>query len=100
MIRKCSHSQSGRNSGDLDVAFQLFESGMVWDGNLASKTSRDYLVAEGYAVRHGGMQAITGKGTVRFLLSPCVWVSAFRRWKNWKRNPFVADVERIQRAMR
>lgn len=54
LIRKCKLAQTGWNNGDLDVAFQLFSCGMVWDGNLTSKDSRDHLVREGYAVRAGG----------------------------------------------
>lgn len=99
MIRRCRHSQTGWNAGDLDVAFQLFESGMVWDGNLSSKSSRDHLVQNGYAVRHEGMQALTGKGTIAFLTTPAVWMAAFRQWRLWRRNPFIADEARIRRAM-
>lgn len=99
MIRREPRASNGWNNGDLDVAFQLFESGMVWDGNLASKSSRDHLVAHGYAVRHGGMQSLTGRGTLRFLTTPAVWVSTFRRLRNWKRNPLIADEARIRRAM-
>ena len=99
LIRRCKRSRDGRNSGDLDVAFQLFSCGMVWDGNLASKDGRDHLVAGGYAVRHDGMQALTGKGTVAFILSPVVWRSALRQWRLWRKNPFVASDAAVQRAM-
>lgn len=99
MIRKCSRSSTGYDSGDMDVAFQLFSCGMVWDGNLSSKSGRDHLVANGYAVRHGGMQALTGKGVVAFLTTPAVWLSALRRARNWRRNPFVADADRVAKAM-
>jgi hypothetical protein len=99
IIRKCDHASNGRNNGDLDVAFQLFACGMVWDGNLTSKESRNHLVEQGYAVHRDGFQALTGKGTVAFLLSPGVWVSAFRRWRLWRRNPLVADAERVERAL-
>jgi hypothetical protein len=51
MIRHCARSQSGWNNGDLAVVFQLFSCGMVWDGNLVSKSSRDHLVRTGHAVR-------------------------------------------------
>jgi hypothetical protein len=98
LIRRCQHSQTGWNSGDLDVAFQLFSCGMVWDGNLTSKSSRDHLVACGYAVRHQGMQAMTGKGVIAFLKSPAVYRSALRRWRSG-RNPFTADRARIEQAM-
>lgn len=100
MIRREPKASSGWNSGDLDVAFQLFSCGMVWDGNLTSKESRDHLVAHGYAVRHEGMQTLTGKGVVAFLTHRAVWASAFRRWRNWGRNPLVASPERIKQAMR
>ncbi len=99
MIRREPRSSTGWNSGDLDVAFQLFRCGMVWDGNLACKSSRSHLVENGYAVRRGGVQALTGKGTVHFLTSPAVWRYAFRYWRNWKRNPFVASPESIERAL-
>lgn len=98
-IRKEPRARNGMNNGDLDVALQLFSCGMVWDGNLVSKESRDHFVREGYAVRHGGMQALTGKGVVAFLTSPSVWRSVVARWRRWGRNPLVADAARIQRAM-
>lgn len=100
LIRRCMHSKDGWNSGDKDVAFQLFRNGMVWDGNLASKSSRDHLVANGYAVRRAGVQALTGKGTVAFLLSPAIWISAFRRWRLWRANPLIATAEQMRRALR
>ena len=99
-IRRCKHSQTGWNSGDLDVAFQLFSCGLVWDGNLCSKESRAYLVQSGYAVRHEGVTSLTGKGTVAFLLSPAVWRSAIRRWYRCRRNPFVASPDVVRRALR
>ena len=99
MIRKESNSSNSYNNGDIDVAFQLFSCGMVWDGNLTSKDSRDYFVENGYAVRHDGMQSLTGKGALAFLMSPVIWKSAFNRYKNWHRNPFIADEARIKRAM-
>jgi len=99
MIRRCDRSQTGWNNADIDVAFQLFSCGMVWDGNLASKSSRDHFVTHGYAVRHNGMQSLTGRGVLHFLTTPAVWWSAFCRWRNWSRNPLVADAARIKRAM-
>jgi hypothetical protein len=98
-IRKEPRASNGWDNGDLDVAFQLFSCGMVWDGNLTSKPSRDHFVQNGYAVRHDGMQALTGKGVVAMLTTPAIWASAYRRYKNWKRNPFVADSREIKRAM-
>lgn len=99
MIRRCKNSQTGWNSGDLDVAIQLFSCGMVWDGNLCSKAGRDHLVANGFAVRHQGMQALTGKGTIAFLTTPAIWASVFRQWRLWGRNPLTADAARIRSAM-
>ena len=100
IIRTCQNSKSGWNSGDLDVAFQLFQCGMVWDGAVASKSSRDHLVTNGYAVRYQGVQAMTGKGTVAFLLSRAVWASAFRRWRLWRKNPLIVSDAAVKRAMR
>lgn len=100
LIRHCKHSRSGWNNGDIDVAFQLFSCGMVWDGNLASKDGRNHLVAGGYAVRYQGAQAMTGKGTVAFLLHPVIWRSALRRWWMWRRNPLVATPDRVRAALR
>ena len=99
IIRREPRASNGWNNGDIDVAMQLFQCGMVWDGNLASKSSRDHLVAEGYAVRREGMQALTGKGTIAFLTSRAVWASAFRRWRLWGGNPLVASLDRIKRAL-
>lgn len=82
-----------------DVAFQLFSCGIVWDGNLASKQGRDYLVEHGYAVRRNGFQSLTGKGTVAFLLHPWTYRSAFLLWREWKRNPFIASKEQVERAV-
>jgi len=82
MIRRIVTCKGPRYSGaDLDVAFQLFRDGLVCDGSLASKASRNYLVDEGYAVRKSGYQALTGKGTIAFLTHPRVWLYLFRRWK-------------------
>lgn len=99
LIRRCKHSSDGWNNGDLDVAFQLFSCGLVWDGNLTSKSSRDHFVQNGYAVSYEGVQALTGKGTVAFLRSPIVWRSAVRRWRIWRRNPFIASADRVREAL-
>ena len=98
LIRKEPRARHGWNNGDLDVAFQLFACGMVWDGALVSKESRDHLVREGYAVRRDGLQALTGKGTVAFLTSPAVWASAYRRWVKGKPT-FVVAADRVRRAL-
>jgi hypothetical protein len=99
LIRKCDKSRNGRNNGDLDVAFQLFTYGMVRDGNLASKSSRDHFVRSGYAVRHDGVQALTGKGTIAFMISFAVWRSAFNIWRRHHKNPFAVSSERARRAL-
>ena len=90
------HTYSGPDNGDLDVCFQLFSCGCVWDGALVSKSSRDHLVRHGYAVRHRGGQSLTGCGTIAFLVNPHVWVSAWHRWRSG-RNPFVSS-ERERRS--
>jgi hypothetical protein len=100
MIRRCSKSSTGWNAGDLDVAFQLFTCGMVADGNLASKSSRDHLVEHGYAVRSSGLQAMTGKGVYHFLTKPAVWRAAYRERRLWKKNPFIATDAQIARSVR
>ena len=99
IYRRSKLSRNGWNSGDIDVAFQLFRCGMVWDGNLTSKASRDWLVEQNFAVRHDGMQSLTGRGVLRFMSHHRTWISAFRRWRRWKRSPFVADGDSIRRAM-
>lgn len=99
LIRKEPRSSDGWNNGDLDVAIQLFRCGMVWDGNLASKTSRDHLVEHGYAVRAGGYQALTGKGTWAFLTHRRVWLSLWRRWRRWGGNPLVTSDAAVKAAI-
>jgi hypothetical protein len=73
---------------------------MVWDGNLVSNSSRDHLVRNGYAVRHDGMQSLTGTGVTACLTSFVFWRSVIRRRWKWKRNPLIADADQIKRAMR
>ncbi len=99
IYRKNPKASSGWDNGDIDVAFQLFQCGMVWDGNLTSKSSRDHLVEHGYAVRHGGMQAMTGKGAWAFLTHHQTWISVWKRRRNWKRPALVATPSQIARAM-
>jgi hypothetical protein len=98
LIRKVDSSERWRG-GDLDVAFQLFRCGMVWDGNIASKDSLYHFCNHGYAARAGGFSALTGRGTVAFLTSRAVWASAFRRWRRLKKNPFVAGAIEVHRAL-
>lgn len=83
----------------MDVAFQLFSCGMVWDGNLASKTSRNWLVEKEYAVRREGFQAMTGKGVFAFLFTPATWKCAYVMWKKWKETGLIADKDRILRSL-
>ncbi len=47
-----------------EVLWQLFLTGPVWDGDLASKTGRDELVDGGYVVRAKGWQTLTKEGMV------------------------------------
>ena len=82
IIRRSPKSSTGWNGGDIDTVVGLFKSGLVWDGDLPSKTSRDHLVASGFAGRHDGVQALTGKGKLAGLLQwpmPRVW------WRLWRR---------------
>ena len=51
-----------------EVLWQLFLTGPVWDGDLASKTGRDELVDLGYAMRSQGWQTLTKNG-LNFALS-------------------------------
>ena len=76
---------------DMDVAFQLFAYGMVGDGNLISKCGRDRLVWSGYAIRHDGMQALTGKGAAALILNWRAWLFAWKEWRVRRRNCFVAS---------
>lgn len=99
IYRKCNRSKTGYNNGDIDVAFQLFRCGCVWDGALASKESRDYLVSQGFAVRHEGGQSLTGKGIVAFLRHHRTWVSAHLRRKLWRKPALVASTEEVRRAL-
>ena len=99
IFRKSNNTKDGWNHGDKDVAFQLFSCGMVWDGNICSKESRDYLIEHGYAVRREGFTALTGKGAVAFLLHRSTWASICRRWYLWKRNPLVATASQIKSAL-
>ena len=66
IIRPEPKASNGWNGGDIDTARQLFNDA-VWDGNLCSKSSRDHLVRNGYAVRSDGYQMLTNKGREAFL---------------------------------
>jgi hypothetical protein len=100
LIRRSTRTRNKRDHGDIDVAFQLFSCGLVWDGNVTSKESRDHLIRNGYAVRYEGMSTLTGKGIVAFITSPTIWKSTLGRWRRWKRNPLIANADRIKRAMK
>lgn len=99
LIRREPRASNGWNNGDLDVAYQLLTCGMVWDGNLVSKDSRNHLVANGYAVRHDGMQSLTGRGVVAFLTHRAAWAMLWRRWWRYGGNPLVASEATVKRAM-
>ncbi len=82
IVRRSSKSSDGWNGGDIDTTLALFQTAIVWDGDIPSKTSRDHLVAAGYAGRHDGVQALTGKGKLAALFQwpmPRVW------WRRWRR---------------
>lgn len=81
-----------RNPADMDVSFQLFRDGMVLDGDVTSKSSRDHFVDSGYAVRVAGYQSLTWRGSLAYLSSPCVWWYLARRWYELGRNPFRRDL--------
>ncbi len=99
LIRREPRASCGWNNGDLDVAYQLLTCGMVWDGNLVSKDSRNHLVEHGYAVQHNGMQALTGKGVWAFLTHQRCWRYLWRRWRQTGTNPLVVDERAIERSM-
>lgn len=81
MIRKILVDGKFRaDSGDLDTAFQLFDRGLVWDGDLVSKESRNQFCWNGYVVHAKGYQAMTAKGTIAYLTTPAVWVYLIKRW--------------------
>lgn len=48
------------NSGQLDVLRQCRKT--IWDGNVASKSARDFLCGEELVTRWNGWQVITRKG--------------------------------------
>jgi hypothetical protein len=102
IIREEPQASNGWNNGDLDVCKQLFSCGMVWDGNLVSKDSRDHLVRNGFAVRHDGMQSLTGKGTYAYLefmiKYNLKWWTIDDLMKHIK-NELIASPETIKRAM-
>ena len=101
MIRKEPRASNGWNNGDLDVAFQLFQDGLVWDGNVCSKEGRDHFISHGYAIRAEGYTALTGKGTLRLLRTPCFWRSVWKRWWRWKKNPLVDyDTQKLSLRVR
>lgn len=96
MIRRNPKASDGWNHGDLDVAFQLFQYGMVWDGNIASKLSRNHLIEQGYAIRRSGFTALTPRGVLRFVMTPRVWLAVYRRWRLWKQNPLAPRAARVE----
>lgn len=80
-VRKNPKSSSGYDSGDIEELVCMFKAAMLWDGNHPSKTSRDYLIENGYAYRKDGQTALTGKGKIAALFCwpmPRAW---FRMWR-------------------
>lgn len=49
-------------SGVHEAVRQMFLDGPVWDGNLVCKTSRTWLVSQGYAERSDGYNFLTAAG--------------------------------------
>ena len=85
MIRRM---QNGKlNGGDVETGMALFRAAMVWDGNIPSKSSRDYFIENDYAYRVNGLTALTGKGKMA-MLHPKMWRAWLRRWRKWGGNPF------------
>ncbi|MEO1144381.1 MAG: hypothetical protein AAFY26_02120 [Cyanobacteria bacterium J06638_22] len=81
-VRRNDRTSNGWDGGDIDELVLLFRSAVVWDGNHPSKSSRDYLVANGYAFRVEGYTALTGKGKIAALFAwpmPRVWFNIWRR---------------------
>ena len=81
MIRRECQSSNGWNNADIDTAIQLFRAGLVWDGDICSKESRDHFLRRGYAVYREGFTALTGCGSLRMLCHPRIWLSVWRRWR-------------------
>lgn len=81
-VRRCDRASNGWNGGDIDELVALFRAALLWDGNHPSKASRDYLIANGYAVSVDGYTALTGKGKLAALFHwpmPRAWFNIWRR---------------------
>lgn len=49
-------------SGSHEALWQMFADGPIWDGNLVCKTSRKWLVTNGYAEQSSGFNFLTAAG--------------------------------------
>ncbi|WHZ33444.1 hypothetical protein [Sagittula sp. MA-2] len=49
-------------SGVHEALWQMFLSGPIWDGDLVCKTSRKWLVEQGYAGKSSGFNFLTAQG--------------------------------------
>lgn len=98
IIRRTKNASNGLNGGDLDTAFYMFRCGMIYDGNLPSKDSRNYFREQGYAVSYDGMTCLTGRGVVALLTNRHALWYAWRVWRRERRNPFFATARELSRA--
>lgn len=85
--------RDGRPSdADVDVVTQLFGN-LVWEGDLLSKDSRDWLVQAGFAVRKASHQTLTPEGIRAALKSPRLMEVLMRRYagggfRTWERKTY------------
>jgi hypothetical protein len=49
-------------SGVHEALWQMFKDGPVWDGNLVCKTSRKWLIQNGFAQQSSGFNFLTSHG--------------------------------------
>ena len=99
IVRRSNSANTGWNEGDLDLAFQLVQYGVVDEDELVSRSSRDHFLEKGFAIQYGLRLTLTPRGLIHFFTSRAVWMDAYRYWKMWKANPFVAD-EKSSRTRR
>jgi hypothetical protein len=70
---------------ELTRDLQDFRFGPIWDGNVNSKTNRDFLYNQGFIDRAAGFQFLTAKGVTHLkeqgLLNEDTW-RAKPRWEN------------------
>lgn len=55
-------SAGGLTACETDTLWCLFRNGPTWDGNLPSKSGRDWLVSAGFAERFDGWNFLTHSG--------------------------------------